>query len=120
MRCVLVVAFVVSLFFYDPLFDFVSAPYNEAVATLKNQVNSELVANGIGGGLLLQLKLCGVAAIVISAPVLALPDLGVHPARACTRSERQVDPGLRRASPARSSSSGSRSATTSSPRASRS
>ncbi len=65
---VLVVAFVVALFFYQQLLDFIAAPYNEAVATLKNQVNSELVVNDIGGGLLLQLKLCGVAAIVISAP----------------------------------------------------
>jgi sec-independent protein translocase protein TatC len=65
---VLVVAFIVMLYFYDPLLDFISKPYYDAVATLKNEVDAELVATGIGAGLLLQLKLCGVAAIVVSAP----------------------------------------------------
>jgi sec-independent protein translocase protein TatC len=81
---VLVVAFVVMLYFYDPLLDFISKPYYDAVATLKNEVDAELVATGIGAGLLLQLKLCGVAAIVVSAPywiyqiwAFILP--GLHP-----------------------------------------
>jgi sec-independent protein translocase protein TatC len=81
---VLVIAFIVMLFFYDPLLDFISKPYYDAVATLKNQVDAELVATGIGAGLLLQLKLCGVAAIVVSAPywiyqiwAFILP--GLHP-----------------------------------------
>ena len=81
---VLVVAFIVMLFFYDPLLDFISKPYYDAVATLKNEVDAELVATGIGAGLLLQLKLCGVAAIVVSAPywiyqiwAFILP--GLHP-----------------------------------------
>jgi sec-independent protein translocase protein TatC len=85
-RCglVLVVAFVVMLFFYDPLLDFISKPYYDAVATLQNDVDAELVATGIGAGLLLQLKLCGVAAVVVSAPywiyqiwAFILP--GLHP-----------------------------------------
>jgi sec-independent protein translocase protein TatC len=81
---VLVIAFVVALFFYDQLLHFISAPYDDAVATLKNKVNSKLVANGIGAGLMLQLKLCGVAAVVASAPywlyqlwAFILP--GLHP-----------------------------------------
>ena len=81
---VLVAAFIVMLFFYDPLLDFISKPYYDAVATLKNDVDAELVATGIGAGLLLQLKLCGVAAIVVSAPywiyqiwAFILP--GLHP-----------------------------------------
>jgi sec-independent protein translocase protein TatC len=81
---VLIVAFVAALFFYDPLLDFISKPYYDAVATLKNEVDAELVATGIGAGLLLQLKLCGVAAIVVSAPywiyqiwAFILP--GLHP-----------------------------------------
>jgi sec-independent protein translocase protein TatC len=81
---VLVVAFVVMLYFYDPLLDFISKPYYDAVATLKTEVDAELVATGIGAGLLLQLKLCGVAAIVVSAPywiyqiwAFILP--GLHP-----------------------------------------
>jgi len=81
---VLVVAFVVMLFFYDPLLDFISKPYYDAVATLKNEVDTELVATGIGAGLLLQLKLCGVAAVVVSAPywiyqVWAFILPGLHP-----------------------------------------
>ena len=81
---VLIVAFVVMLFFYDPLLDFISKPYYDAVATLKDEVDAELVATGIGAGLLLQLKLCGVAAVVASAPywiyqiwAFILP--GLHP-----------------------------------------
>ena len=81
---VLVVAFIVMLYFYDPLLDFISKPYYDAVSTLKNEVDAELVATGIGAGLLLQLKLCGVAAIVVSAPywiyqiwAFILP--GLHP-----------------------------------------
>jgi sec-independent protein translocase protein TatC len=81
---VLITAFVVMLFFYDPLLDFISKPYYDAVATLRNEVDAELVATGIGAGLLLQLKLCGVAAVVVSAPywiyqiwAFILP--GLHP-----------------------------------------
>jgi sec-independent protein translocase protein TatC len=64
---VLVVAFIVALFFYDQLLEIVSQPYRDAIATLQTQ-NSELVASGISAGLMLQLKLCGVAAVVVSAP----------------------------------------------------
>jgi sec-independent protein translocase protein TatC len=81
---VLVASFGVMLFFYDPLLDFISKPYYDAVATLRNEVDTELVATGIGAGLLLQLKLCGVAAVVVSAPywiyqiwAFILP--GLHP-----------------------------------------
>jgi sec-independent protein translocase protein TatC len=81
---VLVLAFIVALFFYDQLLSFIAEPYHQAVQTLKNQVNSELVVNDIGGGLMLQLKLCGVAAVVMSAPywlyqiwAFILP--GLHP-----------------------------------------
>jgi sec-independent protein translocase protein TatC len=81
---VLVGAFVVMLFFYDQLLDFISRPYYDAVATLKNEVDADLVAQGIGAGLLLQLKLCGVAALVVSAPywlyqVWAFILPGLHP-----------------------------------------
>jgi sec-independent protein translocase protein TatC len=64
---VLVVAFVAALFFYNQLLDIVAAPYRDALKTLEAE-NSELVANGISAGLMLQLKLCGVAAVVVSAP----------------------------------------------------
>ncbi len=64
---VLVAAFIAALFFYDQLLNVVAAPDRDAVSTLQGE-NSELVANGISAGLMLQLKLCGVAAIVVSAP----------------------------------------------------
>jgi sec-independent protein translocase protein TatC len=65
---VLVAAFVVALFFYDFLIDFIAKPYRDAVSTLKDQVDSQLVVQDVGGGLLLQLKLCGVTALIASAP----------------------------------------------------
>ena len=41
--------------------------------------------SGAGGPLMLQLKLCGLVGDRGHQPVLALPDLGVHPARAARR-----------------------------------
>ncbi len=64
---VLVIAFIVALFFYDQLLDIIAKPYRSAIDTLQTQ-NSELVASGITAGLMLQLKLCGVTAVVVSAP----------------------------------------------------
>lgn len=65
---VLVVAFVVALFFYDELLELIKRPYVDAVEQLGGEVPSELVLNGVTSALLLQLKLCGVAALVVSAP----------------------------------------------------
>jgi sec-independent protein translocase protein TatC len=65
---VLVVAFVVALFFYDELLELIKRPYVDAVEQLGGKVPSELVLNGVTSALLLQLKLCGVAALVASAP----------------------------------------------------
>lgn len=65
---VLVVAFVVALFFYDELLELIKRPYVDAVEQLGGKVPSELVLNGVTSALLLQLKLCGVAAIVVSSP----------------------------------------------------
>ena len=64
----LVVAFIVALFFYDVLLDFIATPYRDAVSTISENTKTELVVNDISGGLMLQLKLCGVAAIIASAP----------------------------------------------------
>lgn len=65
---VLVVAFGVALYFYGVLLDLVSAPYLDAVHQLGTKVDSTLVVRDTGGGLLLQLKLCGVAALVAASP----------------------------------------------------
>jgi len=65
---ILVVLFVVALFFYDQLIDFVMAPYNDAREQLGEDVSTTPVISGAGGPLLVQLKLCGLAAVVASSP----------------------------------------------------
>lgn len=65
---VLVVAFVIALFFYDELFGLVLGPYNEARRQLGQSVETKAYVQGATGPLLLQLKLCGVAAVVASSP----------------------------------------------------
>jgi len=69
-RCaaVVVVAFGVALFFYDELFELVLIPYNKAMEALGETVSSQVVVNDITGPLLLQLKLCGVTAVLVSSP----------------------------------------------------
>ncbi|MBD8869532.1 twin-arginine translocase subunit TatC [Nocardioides donggukensis] len=64
-----VVAFGFALYFYDQLLDLITVPYYEAVEGLDGRVDTRLVVNNITGGLMLQLKLCGVAAIVGASPV---------------------------------------------------
>jgi sec-independent protein translocase protein TatC len=65
---VVVVAFSVALFFYDELLDLVLIPYNDALEQLGQDVQSEVVVNDITGPLLLQLKLCGVTAVLVASP----------------------------------------------------
>lgn len=65
---VLVVVFVVALFFYDRLLDLIRGPYEDAVHQLGGTVTSEIVITGVTTSLTLQLKLCGVAALVVSSP----------------------------------------------------
>jgi sec-independent protein translocase protein TatC len=64
----LVASFIVALFFYDYLIDFVMAPYNDARAKLGESVSTRPVITGAGGPLLVQLKLCGLAAVVATSP----------------------------------------------------
>lgn len=64
----LVVAFGVALFFYDQLLDLVLAPYNQARETLGASTQTTAYVAGATGPLMLQLKLCGVAAVVASSP----------------------------------------------------
>jgi len=64
----LVIALVVALFFYNQLFEVIYHPYQLARVQLKGQVTTVPTINGAGGPLLLQLKLCGVAAIVVTSP----------------------------------------------------
>jgi sec-independent protein translocase protein TatC len=82
---ILVVAFCVAIFFYDQLLHLVNRPYLDAQQALKEHgKNSEQVVQDATGGLLLQMKLCGVVAIIASSPywlyqiwAFILP--GLHP-----------------------------------------
>jgi len=65
---VVVVAFGVALFFYDQLLEIVLIPYNDARERLGESVQTQAVVNDVTGPLLLQLKLCGVVAVVASSP----------------------------------------------------
>ena len=66
---VLVVLFFVAIFFYHDLLALVQHPYNEAQRQLTDKgITTEAVVNDATGGLLLQMKLCGVVAIIASSP----------------------------------------------------
>ncbi|MDT0203555.1 twin-arginine translocase subunit TatC [Nocardioides sp. AE5] len=69
-RCVLalVVAFIVALFFYDELLELMLSPYNDARIALDQEVQTRAYVSGATGPLMLQLKLCGVAALVATSP----------------------------------------------------
>lgn len=64
----LVVVFAVALVFYDQLLDLVLNPYNDARVQLGQKTQTTAYVAGATGPLMLQLKLCGVAAIVVSSP----------------------------------------------------
>lgn len=63
-----VLAFAVALFFFNPLLDLVLAPYNEARTMLGDTTQTTAYVAGATGPFLLQLKLCGVAAVMLSSP----------------------------------------------------
>jgi sec-independent protein translocase protein TatC len=66
---ILVIAFIVAILFYDQLLQLVTHPYNQAQVTLKEKgVVSTLVVQDATGGILLQMKLCGVVALIASSP----------------------------------------------------
>ena len=86
LRSVIVVAvcFGIALFFYDQLSDLIRVPYDDAVERLEGKVDTRIVVNDVTGPLLLQLKLCGVVAVIVSSPywlyqiwAFILP--GLHP-----------------------------------------
>jgi sec-independent protein translocase protein TatC len=86
-RCalLLVVLFFVAIVFYDQLLQLVQHPYEEAQQQLRaSGTRTEAVVNGATGGLLLQMKLCGVVALIAASPywlyqiwAFILP--GLHP-----------------------------------------
>jgi sec-independent protein translocase protein TatC len=79
-----VLTFALALFFYDTLLELVLAPYNDARRDLGASVQTDAYVKGATGPLLLQLKLCGVAAVVVSSPywlyqIWAFIVPGLHP-----------------------------------------
>ena len=80
----LVVGIVVAFFFWHQLFDLLLSPYNQARHLLGKSVTTTPVINGVGGPLMLQLKVCGIAGVVGTSP-LWLSELwgfivpGLHP-----------------------------------------
>lgn len=69
-RCalVLVVAFFVALPFYDQLLSLVLGPYNQAQQLIGEDTVSTAYVAGATGPLMLNLKLCGTAALVAASP----------------------------------------------------
>ena len=84
-NAVLVIAFCVAIYFYQDLLTLVQHPYTQAQQTLHaHGYKTEMVVANATGGLLLQMKLCGVVAVIASAPywlyqlwAFILP--GLHP-----------------------------------------
>jgi sec-independent protein translocase protein TatC len=84
MALVLLVVTVIAFFFYDQLLALVFDPYKQAVARLPHSTKTVATINGVGGPLLLQLKLCGVTGLVVSSPywlyqIWAFIVPGLHP-----------------------------------------
>jgi len=65
---VLVIALAIALYFYDQLFEVIYRPYDIARHQLQGKVSTLPTISGAGGPLLLQLKMCGVAAVVLTSP----------------------------------------------------
>ncbi len=65
---ILLVGLIVSLFFFDPIFELVLGPYEDAVAGLPDDIESEATIGGVGGPLMLYLKLCGTTALILTSP----------------------------------------------------
>jgi len=81
---VLTIALVAAFFFYDRLLALVMDPYQAAVRQLDPSTKTLATINGVGGPLLFQLKLCAVAAVVVSSPywlyqIWAFIVPGLHP-----------------------------------------
>ena len=82
---VLVIGFCVAIAFYHQLLELVQHPYNEAQKALEERgYDTQAVVNDATGGLLLQMKLCGVVALIAASPywlyqiwAFILP--GLHP-----------------------------------------
>jgi sec-independent protein translocase protein TatC len=81
---VVALALIVSLFFFDQIFQLVLEPYTSAQRQLEGSVDTQATIAGAGGPLMLYLTLCGTVAVVLTSPfwlyqiwAFILP--GLHP-----------------------------------------
>jgi len=65
---VLVIGLVISLFFFDQIFQLVLEPYTAAQEQLGDKVDTQATIAGAGGPLMLYLTLCGTVTIVLTSP----------------------------------------------------
>jgi sec-independent protein translocase protein TatC len=65
---VVLLGLIVSLFFFDQIFELVLKPYNDARLALDEDVATIPTIGGVGGPLMLQLKLCGLVGLVVTSP----------------------------------------------------
>lgn len=63
-----VVVLVASLFFFDAIFQLVFQPYEQAARELGGSTDTQATIAGVGGPLILYLKLCGVTSLVLTSP----------------------------------------------------
>ncbi len=66
------VAIVVAWFFYPQLLNLILDPYYAAQKSLDGRVSTEAYIQGAGGPLLIQLKICAFAAVVLTSPIWLL------------------------------------------------
>lgn len=66
---VLILGLVVSLFFFNEIFQLVLGPYQDAQSALGSSVNTEATIAGAGGPLMLYLKLCGLVSVILTSPL---------------------------------------------------
>jgi sec-independent protein translocase protein TatC len=65
----LVVATIASFFVYDQLLELVTGPFNDARDMLGSDTKTVIYVSGVGGGLMIQLKLCALSGLILSSPV---------------------------------------------------
>jgi sec-independent protein translocase protein TatC len=65
----LVVATIASFFFYNHLLELVLGPFNDARDRLGSSTDTAIYVSGVGGGLMIQLKLCALSGVIVSSPV---------------------------------------------------
>jgi sec-independent protein translocase protein TatC len=64
-----VVTTVAAWFFYDQLLDLLLGPYKVATGSTSQELDQKLVQGTIAGPFILQMKICGLAGVVLASPV---------------------------------------------------